>query len=112
MSGPVAVTQTYARMKDCYFFPLSLGSVARYISSRITYHQHMERTPQKKQADIYSRFRVSGPFLRILLDYCGLLTVTKRKNKYVLLAICPLTKYITAKPVSHGSTTNATHFLE
>lgn len=46
----------------------------------------------------------------VVMDYWPF-TITQRKNKYLLLAICPLTKCIIQKPVTHASTINAAQFL-
>lgn len=44
------------------------------------------------------------------MDCCCPFTVIQRGNKYVLLAICLLTKYAVAKAVAYASSTNAAQF--
>lgn len=45
------------------------------------------------------------------MDYCGPFTPSSKRNKYILLAICPKTKYITAQALLRATATVAAQFL-
>lgn len=97
VSGHLGIARSYARIKDRYYFPGSLESVSRYVASCESC-QH-RNDPAHCPGGFLQPLPVSGPFVRVHMDFCGPFTATQRRNKYLLLAICPFTKYITAKAV-------------
>ena len=109
LSGHLGIARTYERIKDRYFFPGQIESVARYVASCESC-QH-RNDPAKKPGGFLQPLRVSGPFVRIHMDYCGPFTLSKKRNKYILLAVCPMTKYITVKPVPRATAAVAAQFL-
>lgn len=92
VSGSLGVAWTYARIKDRYFFPGALEGDARYVATCETC-QHRNTTGDKP-GGFLQLLRVSGPFLRVHMDFCGPFTQSARRNKYILSAICSMTKYI------------------
>ena len=109
LSGHLGVSRTFARIRDRYFFPSCLEKVARFVASCESC-QHRNNPPFKKGGYLQP-LPVSGPFKRIHMDYCGPFPVSSKRNQYILLAICPMTKYIMVRPVSNATAINAAHFL-
>ena len=55
--------------------------------------------------------RVSGPFERIHMDLAGPFVETSCGHKYFVVAICPLTKYVIAKPLVKAQADPISRFL-
>lgn len=54
---------------------------------------------------------VKGPFYRIHIDHAGPFPLTPKRNRYLLVAIDPCTKYVVAKAVTAATAVNAVKFL-
>jgi transposase InsO family protein len=109
VSGHLGVTRTYSRIKDRYYFPGALEAVARYVASCESCQR--KNDPPRKPGGYLQPLSVAGPFVRVHMDYCGPFTVSARRNKYLLLAIDPHTKYVIAKAVPHATAVAAATFL-
>lgn len=105
----MGVARTYARIKDRYYFPDGLESVARYVSScKMCQHQ---KGPTANLGGHLQTLRVNDPFWQTHMDFYGLFTVTQRCSKCVLLAVCPLTKVMIAKAMPHAASIQAAQFF-
>lgn len=64
--------------------------------------QH-NNSPVTRPSGFLQPIRVLVPRLRIHMHYCGPFTSNSKRNKYILLAICPMTKYIVAQAVPRAN---------
>ena len=93
IGGHLGVARTYDRLKNKYYFPVAIEQVARYVA---TCEQCQFRTgANQKLVPIIVR----GPFRRVHIDFRGPLITSSRRKRYIMLAICPMTKYIIANSV-------------
>lgn len=55
--------------------------------------------------------RVSDPFLRVHMDFCACITLSSERNKHILLAIFPMSKYVIAQAVARANAPRPAQFL-
>jgi Integrase zinc binding domain len=109
LCGHLGISPTFERIKDRYFFPGSLSKVARHVAT-CSSCQH-RAIPRTKPGGYLQPLPVSGPFVRVHLDFCGPFPVSQRRNTYLILAFCPLTEFIMARAVPAATAAHAAHFL-
>ena len=109
MGGHLGVKRTYQRIHDRYWWPGCISDVSLHVTSC--------DGCQKKKADhnrpsgYLQPLLVSGAFHRVHFDYSGPYPISRRRNQYLLVAICPLTKCILLRAVAAATAQNAARFL-
>jgi hypothetical protein len=108
-SGHFGIARTYDRIHEKYFWPNCLSDVVRYCSTCESCQ--MKKNPQTRPGGFLQPIPVQGPFHTIGIDYCGPFTTSRRRNKYLLVAVDHLTKWVEAKAVPAATAANAAHFV-
>lgn len=108
-AGHLGVARTLERIRHRYYFPGSISYVHEYVKSCESC-QHKKSTASRK-IGFLQPLPVAGPFLRVHLDFTGPFPVTARRNQYVIIGICPFTKYVNARAVTAATSVNAARFL-
>jgi hypothetical protein len=109
MGGHLGVSRTYQQIHGRYWWPGCLEDVTCYVSS-CDECQRKKKGPGQPGGYLQPLL-VSTPFLRVHFDYSGPYTLSKRRNQYLLLAICPISKYIMLRAVSAATALNAAKFM-
>ena len=109
ISGHLGVARTHARLNSHYYFPVMVERVSRYVSSCDNCQR--KKDPASKPGGFLQPMCLKGPFARIHMDYCGPFLHSQKRNQYILLAICPLTKYVIMKAVRAATAKAAAKFL-
>ena len=109
LGGHQGVARTHARIQDKYYFPGQIERVARHVATCESC-QH-KNDPIRKPGGYLQSLQVKGPFVRLHFDFCGPFPTTQRRGQYILLATCPMTKFVIAKAVPAATAAAAANFL-
>ena len=101
-AGHMGVYKTYNRLRQYYYWPGLYQSVVKYVSECDTCMatKHVTASPLGL---MNTPKKCSRPFEYISWDLHGPLTLTKDKNRYILLITCCFSKYCIILPLREAS---------
>ena len=71
----------------------------------------MKRGPNRAPGGFLQSIPLKGPFDTLGIDYMGPFQTSRKRNKYLLVAVDHLTKWVETRPVRAATSANACHFL-
>lgn len=108
-AGHLGFYKTYDRVRRRYFWPRLYSSVHKYVSSCISCQR---RKPAPPAAGLLQPLSPPhSPFDRVGIDLLGPLPATPTGNKWVVVAIDHLTRYVETAPLRSGSSEEIAHFF-
>jgi len=107
--GHEGVTKTLSRLKEAYFWPGMKSDVETVVKTCFKCQCYRPSPIPKNTSTIPTV--VERPFVRVGLDIIGPLTETKRGNKFIIVLIDYLTKWIEAKATKTIDTSDVINFL-
>lgn len=93
ISSHFSVERTLHQISEFYYFPKIRNYVKRHISACVEC-LYAKRKPGKQSGELHPIPPGQRPFEIVNIDHVGPFISTTRKNKYILAAICNLTKFV------------------
>src|SRR4051812_46285043 len=81
------------------------------IKSNIKIRDSCQRRGNKGETEYLNLIKVRNPFERIGIDFVRLLEKTENRNRYILVVIDYLTKWLEAKAMKETTAENVIQFL-
>src|SRR4051794_3510989 len=98
---------TYEKLKEQYYWSQMYDSVKKYIQ-RCDACQKRGKLNRKEES---YPIAVKGLFYQIEIDIKGLLLVTTKGNRYLIIAMDYLTKWPEAKPLKQAKAVDVAEFI-
>ena len=103
----LGIDATYEKLKERYYWPKMYESVAQYIKSC----DNCQRRGKPNRREELKLIKVGKPFHRIGIDIKGPLPVTKKGNRYIIVAMDYLTKWPEAKAIPNMKAETVAEFI-
>jgi hypothetical protein len=102
--GHYGFKRTLKSIFRLYTFPRATKLVSRFCSRCVLCKKVKAQNSQKLGKVLVAP--LSGPFTNIYLDLKGPLPISKRRNQYLLVVICPFSNWVEAYPMRTATTQN------
>src|ERR1051325_2100811 len=103
----LGIDVTYEKLKERYYWPKMYESVIQYIKSC----DNCQRRGKPNRREELKPIKVGKPFHRIGIDIKGPLSVTKKGNRYIIVAMDYLTKWPEAKAIPNMKAETVAEFI-
>lgn len=107
--GHLGVARTYANLFENYFWPRCLTDIRKYVQSCPSCQR--KRNPREKPSGFLQPIPVVAAFYTVGIDYLGPFITSKKRNKYLIVAIDHFSKWVECRPVRASTAANAAHFF-
>jgi hypothetical protein len=107
LAGHFSIEETYRRVKIRYYWPQMYEDVRRYVRTC----DDCQRRGKNRRVEPLHPIKVGQPFDRIGMDIVGPLPMTKRGNKYIVVATEYLTKWPEARAIPDAKASSVVSFF-
>jgi hypothetical protein len=101
------IENTYQKLKERYYWPGMRNAVKHYIKGC----DECQRRGQPFRKEPLIPIKIGEPFHRVGIDIKGPLPITKKENRYIIVAMDYLTKWPEAKATSEAKASDVAKFL-
>jgi hypothetical protein len=108
LSGHLGTANTYARLKDTYYWPGMFKDVQEYVTSCSTCQKRSKQHPIPPTSSSRITPKI---FHHIGIDIVGPLPVTPSGNRYIVVCIDFFSKYPEAKALAKADAASITQFI-
>lgn len=105
--GHLGIESTYNKIKEKYYWNQMYDDIKEYIQTCNT----CQRFGKPERNEILHPIRVVQPFERIGIDIVGPLPETMKGNKYMVVAIEYLTKWVEVRALDKATAENVANFI-
>jgi hypothetical protein len=106
-AGHLGIETTYNKIKDKYYWNQMYDDIKEYIRTCNT----CQRFGKPERNEPLHSIEVIQPFERIGIDIVGPLPETRNKNKYMVVAIEYLTKWVEVRALDKATAENVANFV-
>ena len=103
----LGIETTYEKLKERYYWPQMYESVRRYVQQCDACQRRGAPNRKEKSHPI----AVKGPFHQIGIDIKGPLPITTKGNRYLIVVMDYLTKWLEAKPLKQVKAIDVAEFI-
>ena len=107
LSAHASTERMMNKMKTRYYWPQMFENIRTYVKSCDT----CQRRGKFKRVEPLHPIPVGEPFYRIGIDYVGPLPKTKEGNRYIIVAMNYLTKWLEAKSTKEATAASTVDFV-
>src|SRR3954451_7549320 len=107
MGGHFGIDATYNKIAERYYWKGMYEVTKEYVK----FCDNCQRRGQKGEKSYLNPIEVGEPFERIGIDFVGLLKITRRENRYILVVMNYLTKWSEVKAMKDATATNVVKFI-
>ena len=108
-AGHLGITKTYSNIFEKYFWPRCLTDVYKYVQSCPTCQR--KKKPKSHEGGYLQPIPIIGPFHTIGIDYMGPFVTSRKRNKYLIVAVDHFSKWVECKAVKSATAANAATFF-
>jgi hypothetical protein len=101
------IENTYQKLKERYYWPGMRNAVKHYIKGC----DECQRRGQPFRKEPLIPIKIGEPFHRVGIDIKGPLPITKKENRYIIVAMDYLTKWPEAKTTLEAKASDVAEFL-
>jgi hypothetical protein len=106
-AGHFGIDNTYEKIKERFYWKNMKEDIKQYIK----FCDACQRRGKKGGQGYLNTIKVEGPFEKIGIDFVGPLSRTEKGNRYILVAIDYLTKWVEAKALREATAKETAKFL-
>ncbi|RWS02882.1 pol polyprotein-like protein [Dinothrombium tinctorium] len=107
--GHLGIRKTFDRAKNRFYWKTMFKDILEWIKSCPVCQK--SKSYPKRSGKLIPIETGSRPFSKIGLDIIGMLPITKKGNRYILVAVCYLTKFAVTKAVKNITAIDVAKFL-
>ncbi|GBB98573.1 hypothetical protein RclHR1_32680001 [Rhizophagus clarus] len=108
LSEHFGINATYKKIKEKYYWKNMFEDIKVYVKTCDSYQR--KGKPDKKNELFLIKIK-REPFYQIGIDFVGLLLVTERKNRYIIVAINYFTKWLEARAIEKDNAETVAEFI-
>ena len=108
-AGHLGVTRTLDKIRKRYFWPRMVRQIIRYV--RTCRDCQSRKGTSQGPIGLLKPIQPRLPFERLGIDLIGPFPLSKSRNKYIIVAVDYLTKWVIAQPIPQAKTANVVDFF-
>ena len=108
-AGHLGVTRTLDKIRKRYFWPRMVRQIIRYV--RTCRDCQSRKGTSQGPIGLLKPIQPRLPFERLGIDLIGPFPLSKSRNKYIIVAVDYLTKWVIAQPIPQAKTANVDFFV-
>ena len=106
-SAHLGVNSTYEKIKERYYWPKMFEDVRKYIESC----DNCQRREKTKRREELLPQKIGVPFDKIGIDIKGPLPLTRKGNRYLVVAMDYFTKWLEARAIPNAKAETVAAFI-